>query len=112
MAEATSSLKACYGRPKKLKPQFTLYQPTLQKMFGTTSEETEVKVSASKAWDLFGTLELVKVVTGKFVEAIDVVEGDGGTDTILKLTMKSSMYYYLKISITSKLKHIISVCLV
>ncbi|KAJ9554881.1 hypothetical protein OSB04_009495 [Centaurea solstitialis] len=60
-------------------------------MFGTLSEESEVKVPASKAWDLFGTLELGKVVTGKLVEAIDVVEGDGGTGTILKLTLKPGL---------------------
>ncbi|XP_071729358.1 norbelladine synthase-like [Rutidosis leptorrhynchoides] len=57
-------------------------------MFGTLSEETEVKVPASKAWALYGTLELAKVVTGKTVEAVDLVEGDGGIGTILKLTFK------------------------
>ncbi|KVH90670.1 S-norcoclaurine synthase 2-like [Cynara cardunculus var. scolymus] len=57
-------------------------------MFGTLSEETEVKVPASKAWALYGTLELGKVVTGKLVNAVDVVEGDGGVGTILKLTLK------------------------
>ncbi|KAM0024801.1 putative (S)-norcoclaurine synthase [Helianthus debilis subsp. tardiflorus] len=55
-------------------------------MFGTLSEEAEVMVPASKAWALYGTLELAKLVTGKVVEAVEVVEGDGGPGTILKLT--------------------------
>ncbi|GJS19819.1 S-norcoclaurine synthase 2-like protein [Tanacetum coccineum] len=57
-------------------------------MFGTLSEETEVKVPASKAWAVYGTLELGKHLTGKIVEAIDVIEGDGGTGTVLKLGLK------------------------
>nr|GEW27788.1 S-norcoclaurine synthase 2-like [Tanacetum cinerariifolium] len=65
-------------------------------MFGTLSEVTEVKVPSSKAWALYGTLELGKVIAGKVVEAVDVVEGDGGTGTILKLTLKpgSGFTYY------------------
>nr|XP_043623867.1 norbelladine synthase-like [Erigeron canadensis] len=65
-------------------------------MFGTLSEEKEVKVPSSKAWELYGTLELGKVVGGKICEAIDVVEGDGGVGTILKLTLKpgSGFTYY------------------
>ncbi|XP_076893974.1 norbelladine synthase-like [Bidens hawaiensis] len=70
-------------------------QPSI-KMFGTLSEEVEVKVSASKAWALYGTLEFGKVVTGKIFEAVDVVEGDGGPGTILKVTLKpgSGFPYY------------------
>ena len=64
-------------------------------MYGTISEVTEVKVPASKAWALYGTLELGKVIVGKVVEAVDVVEGDGGTGTILKLTLKPGRCYYL-----------------
>ncbi|XP_071710675.1 norbelladine synthase-like isoform X1 [Rutidosis leptorrhynchoides] len=56
-------------------------------MFGTLSQETEVNVPASKAWALYGSLELGKVVAGKIFEAVDVVEGAGGTGTILKLTL-------------------------
>ncbi|KAF5819679.1 putative (S)-norcoclaurine synthase [Helianthus annuus] len=60
-------------------------------MFGTLSEEAEVKVPASKAWALFGTLELAKLVDGKIFEAVDVIEGDGGAGTILKLTFKPGL---------------------
>ncbi|KAI3523215.1 hypothetical protein L1887_01273 [Cichorium endivia] len=56
-------------------------------MFGTLSEEAEVKVPASKAWELYGTLEIGKIVVGKILEAVDVEEGDGGPGTILKLTL-------------------------
>ncbi|PWA93624.1 S-norcoclaurine synthase 1 [Artemisia annua] len=57
-------------------------------MFGTLSEEVELKVSASKAWAIFGTVELAKLSVGKVLDAVDVVEGDGGTGTILKLKFK------------------------
>ncbi|KAF5819681.1 putative (S)-norcoclaurine synthase [Helianthus annuus] len=72
--------------------QCAFHQPQISidkftKMFGTLSEEAEVKVSASKAWALYGTLELGKLVAGKILEAVDVVEGDGGPGTILKLTL-------------------------
>ncbi|KAD4384325.1 hypothetical protein R6Q59_011646 [Mikania micrantha] len=60
-------------------------------MFGTLSEEAEVKVPARKAWALYGTLELGKLVVGKVLEAVDVVEGDGGPGTILKLTLKPGL---------------------
>ncbi|PWA42543.1 S-norcoclaurine synthase [Artemisia annua] len=60
-------------------------------MYGTLSIEKKVKVPASKAWALYGTLELGKVVAGKILEAVDVVEGDGGIGTILKLTMKPGL---------------------
>ncbi|KAM0024802.1 putative START-like domain superfamily protein [Helianthus debilis subsp. tardiflorus] len=64
-------------------------------MFGTLSEEAEVNVPASKAWDLFGTLKLAKLVDGKIFEAVDVIEGDGGAGTILKLTFKSGTSHHI-----------------
>nr|GFC90190.1 S-norcoclaurine synthase 2-like [Tanacetum cinerariifolium] len=60
-------------------------------MFGTLSEETQVKVPTSKAWSVYGTLELGKVVTGKIAEAVDVIEGDGGTGTIVKAKLKPGL---------------------
>lgn len=64
-------------------------------MFGKLSEETEVKVPASKAWAVYGTLVLAKLVVGKVVDAVDVVEGDGGMGTILIITLKpgKSLFY-------------------
>ncbi|KAK9079196.1 hypothetical protein SSX86_000866 [Deinandra increscens subsp. villosa] len=60
-------------------------------MFGTLSEEAEIKVPASKAWELYGSLEIGNLVVGKVLEAVDLVEGDGGTGTILKLTLKPGL---------------------
>ncbi|KAL8050616.1 hypothetical protein ABFX02_06G092200 [Erythranthe guttata] len=57
-------------------------------MFGTVSSEMEVKVPASKAWKLYSTLELAKVVAEALpnqITKIDVVQGDGGAGTILEL---------------------------
>ncbi|MFS7915472.1 putative START-like domain superfamily protein [Helianthus anomalus] len=65
-------------------------------MFGTLSEETEVMVPASKAWALYGTLELAKLVTGKVVEAVEVVEGDGGDGSGSSCLVKLTLEYDVK----------------
>ncbi|XP_076960830.1 norbelladine synthase-like [Bidens hawaiensis] len=57
-------------------------------MFGTLSEEAEVNVPASKAWALYGTIALAKLVSGKILQAVDVVEGDGGPGTVVNITCK------------------------
>ncbi|PWA39205.1 Bet v I domain-containing protein [Artemisia annua] len=57
-------------------------------MFKTLIEEVELKAPASKAWSLYGTLELAKMLHGKTIKALDVVEGDGGTGTIIKVAFK------------------------
>ncbi|GJY76591.1 S-norcoclaurine synthase 2-like protein [Tanacetum coccineum] len=57
-------------------------------MFGTLSEEVDVKVEASKAWQLYGSLELGKVTGEHFLEKLELLEGDGGVGTVLKLTYK------------------------
>ncbi|KAL7154946.1 hypothetical protein ABFS83_03G038600 [Erythranthe nasuta] len=56
-------------------------------MFGTVSDSMEVKVPASEAWKLYGTLELAKIVPEALpmVSKIDVVQGEGGVGTILEL---------------------------
>ncbi|GJW48866.1 S-norcoclaurine synthase 2-like protein [Tanacetum coccineum] len=57
-------------------------------MFGTLSEEVEAKVAPSKAWQLYKSLELGKVVGEHFLEKLELIEGDGGVGTVLKLTYK------------------------
>nr|XP_043610723.1 norbelladine synthase-like isoform X1 [Erigeron canadensis] len=57
-------------------------------MFGTLSEEVEVKVAANKAWRLYNSLELGKLVAKHFLDKLEVIEGDGGVGTILELTYK------------------------
>ncbi|KAL0000631.1 hypothetical protein SO802_014412 [Lithocarpus litseifolius] len=58
-------------------------------MFGQLSHELEVNVPASEAWELYSTLQLAKLVEEEppsGIEKVDVIEGDGGAGTILKLT--------------------------
>lgn len=57
-------------------------------MFGKIEDELELDVPASESWDLFGTLEIGKLVEQKlshFIQKVELVEGDGGVGTILKL---------------------------
>ncbi|XP_030935944.1 S-norcoclaurine synthase 1-like [Quercus lobata] len=58
-------------------------------MFGQLSHELGVNVPASEAWELYSALRLAKLVEeepASGIEKIDVIEGDGGAGTILKLT--------------------------
>nr|GFA22521.1 bet v I domain-containing protein [Tanacetum cinerariifolium] len=68
------------------------------KMFKTLTEEIELKAPASKAWSLYGTLKLGKLLVGKLIEAFDVVEGDGGTGTITKVAFKYGTFHHLRIN--------------
>ena len=65
-------------------------------MVGQVSHEVEVNVSANEAWELYGTLQfskLVEEVLSNFTEKIEVIEGDGGVGTIIKLTFAPGMYH-------------------
>ncbi|PRQ60724.1 putative (S)-norcoclaurine synthase [Rosa chinensis] len=56
---------------------------------GQVSHELEVEVSASQAWELYGTLGIARLVEQTFTDVIDKIEveqGDGEQGTILKLT--------------------------
>ncbi|XP_058735201.1 norbelladine synthase-like [Vicia villosa] len=58
-------------------------------MSGQLEHELELNVPASEAWDLIGTLGIAKLVGEEMPELfqkVEVVEGDGGVGTILKLT--------------------------
>ncbi|EEF42383.1 conserved hypothetical protein [Ricinus communis] len=58
-------------------------------MRGQESVETPVGVPASIAWDAYRGLEfgrLVDELLGNVVGKVEVVEGDGGVGTIMKLT--------------------------
>ncbi|KAI8029646.1 S-norcoclaurine synthase 2 [Camellia lanceoleosa] len=57
-------------------------------MLGRVSEELEVNVPASQAWELYGTLQLAKFIGEELpnvVDKIEVVQGDGGVGTILNI---------------------------
>ncbi|XP_076916973.1 norbelladine synthase-like [Bidens hawaiensis] len=60
----------------------------MSKMFGYLSEEVEVKVTADKAWQLYGTIKLGEIAAKHTLESIDVVEGDGGVGTVIKVKFK------------------------
>ncbi|XP_028753374.1 S-norcoclaurine synthase-like [Neltuma alba] len=58
-------------------------------MSGKLEHELELDVPASTAWDLFGTIriaELVEKEMPSLFQKVELVEGDGGVGTILKLT--------------------------
>ncbi|PWA86035.1 S-norcoclaurine synthase 2 [Artemisia annua] len=65
-------------------------------MFGSLSDEVEVKVAAEKAWQMYGTLELADIAAKNILESLEVIEGDGGVGTIVTVTFKpgSGISYY------------------
>ncbi|KAI3918347.1 hypothetical protein MKX01_041667 [Papaver californicum] len=68
-------------------------------MKGQLSKEIELPVQASNLWDVYGTLELGKLVPKLLPEILHNVEidnGDGGVGTVLKLTLPpgSPIAYY------------------
>ncbi|KAI6699400.1 hypothetical protein NL676_013724 [Syzygium grande] len=65
-------------------------------MFGQLSHETEVKVGASKAWELYGTIKLALMVKEHLRDAVlqlDILEGDGGVGTVIKLVLAGGLSY-------------------
>lgn len=57
-------------------------------MEGQVWHEEEVKASAAQAWKLYGGLELAKlaeIVLNNFISRVDLLHGDGGVGTLLKL---------------------------
>ncbi|KAL2329253.1 hypothetical protein Fmac_022680 [Flemingia macrophylla] len=58
-------------------------------MFGKVEHELEMHAPASEVWDLYGGLQLGKVVVAELpqmFEKVDLIQGDGGPGTVLKLT--------------------------
>ncbi|GAU43497.1 hypothetical protein TSUD_92080 [Trifolium subterraneum] len=56
---------------------------------GQLEHELELHVPASEAWELFGTLGIGKMVVEEMPQSfqkVELIEGDGGVGTILKLT--------------------------
>lgn len=55
---------------------------------GQVSHELEINASASQAWELYSTLELAKLTERELkgvIDKIEVVQGNGGVGTVLKL---------------------------
>ncbi|KAF8044422.1 hypothetical protein BT93_A2418 [Corymbia citriodora subsp. variegata] len=62
-------------------------------MFGQVSHETEVKVGAGKAWELYGTLKLALLAKKEFSHImVDILDGDGGVSTVIKITFGALSY--------------------
>ncbi|KAI3695970.1 hypothetical protein L1987_78976 [Smallanthus sonchifolius] len=62
-------------------------------MFTKISKEMEVKASITKAWDVYSTLKLAMIIQSKLghLFGIDVLEGDGGVNTVIKVTPRSDV---------------------
>ncbi|OVA02895.1 Bet v I domain [Macleaya cordata] len=59
-------------------------------MKGQLSKEIEVTVPATDIWEVYGSLELGKLIPKlmpDILRDVEVVEGDGGVGTVLKLTL-------------------------
>ena len=70
----------------------------LAEMHGQLSQDTQVGVPASLVWDVYRGLEVGKLVDELLPDVIgrvEVVEGDGGVGTILKLTFPPGIYIYI-----------------
>lgn len=66
-------------------------------MHGQLSQETEVSLPASEVWEVYGGLKMGKLVAEllpTIIEKVELVEGDGGVGTVLKVTFPSGMDAY------------------
>ncbi|KAK4256109.1 hypothetical protein QN277_009021 [Acacia crassicarpa] len=57
---------------------------------GSVEQELELGVPAIEAWDLFGTLrfrEFAEQEMPKVFQKVELVEGDGGVGTVVKITL-------------------------
>ncbi|XP_010908499.1 norbelladine synthase [Elaeis guineensis] len=58
-------------------------------MKGSLFHELEVGLPASEVWEVYGTLRLAQLVVELLphvIQKVDVIEGDGGVGTVLKVT--------------------------
>ncbi|KAL9269394.1 hypothetical protein AKJ16_DCAP17415 [Drosera capensis] len=60
----------------------------METLSGQLSHELEINVPPTKAWELYGTLQLGKLAEAKLpnIEKVIVVEGDGGVGSLLEVT--------------------------
>lgn len=67
-------------------------------MFGELEHELDLNVPANEAWDLFGTIQIGKLVEQELpnlFEKVELIEGDGGVGTVLELTFTPGIYNIL-----------------
>jgi hypothetical protein len=82
---------------------------------GQLEHELELHVPASEAWELFGTLGIGKMVVEEIpqiFQKVELIEGDGGVGTILKLTFAQgrSLFFFLVISLPQQNLVFVSSC--
>ncbi|KAK3038780.1 hypothetical protein RJ639_027367 [Escallonia herrerae] len=58
---------------------------------GSIFTEMEVNVSASKAWTIYGTTDLLKITLPNYLKSVEILEGDGGVGTICRTTPLEGM---------------------
>ncbi|PWA39111.1 ABC transporter family protein [Artemisia annua] len=73
-------------------------------MFGSLSDEVEVKVAAEKAWQMYGTLELADIAAKNILESLEVIEGDGGVGTFVKIESLSLTFHGHDLIVDSELE--------
>lgn len=59
-------------------------------MFRKISKDMEVKASISEVWEVYSTLKLGEIVKSELAHlfTIDILEGDGGVGTVIRVTPK------------------------
>ncbi|KAG6571179.1 S-norcoclaurine synthase 1, partial [Cucurbita argyrosperma subsp. sororia] len=63
-------------------------------MLGHLSHEAAIQASATVVWQLYGGLELARLVENRLpnlIKKIEVVEGDGGEGTVLNIIFQPSL---------------------
>jgi hypothetical protein len=73
-------------------------------MHGQLSQDTQVGVPASLVWDVYRGLQIAKLVDELLphvVGRVELVEGDGGVGTILKITFPPGIYIYIYRTVSS-----------
>ncbi|KAM3337040.1 hypothetical protein P3S68_032740 [Capsicum galapagoense] len=65
-------------------------------MLGKFSEQIQINAPASEVWNLYGTIQLSKFLVEKLpqiVEKVELIEGDGGTGSVLQISLQGNAPY-------------------
>ncbi|KAK3011099.1 hypothetical protein RJ639_010593 [Escallonia herrerae] len=84
-------------------------------MKGELSHDSEVKVGANMVWEVYGGLQLPKMVNDLFpdvVGTVKVVQGDGGIGTVVKFTFPQAtpyIYYVVRLALVISNKTVLAI---